>query len=821
MTSEKTPQLDIFKAHEVVQVDLSREMATSYTRYAMSVIVGRALPDARDGMKPVHRRILHSMREQGMLPDRQHKKSAAAVGEVIGKYHPHGLEAVYDALVRMAQSFSLRYPLIDGHGNFGSVDGDPPAAMRYTEARLAPLAMEMLRDIDQNTVDFQPNYSEEHEEPTVLPAVFPNMLANGATGIAVGMATNIPPHNLRELCDAVTLLLNKPEATVKDLLRIMPGPDFPTSGLILGRKGIEDYFSTGRGTVTMQARAAIEPMEREKSAILITEIPYQVNKESLVKQIAALAREKRIEGISELNDYSDKSGMRIVIELKRDANPNVVLNFLYKHTQLRQNFGVIMLALVDGQPKVMPIKEALVHFIEHRKIVIRRRTQFQLKQAEARAHILDGFRIILKFLDEAIQIIRRADNAEHARTQLMSRFELSTEQANAVLNMMLRQLTRLSRDEIEREYQELMEKIKDLKDILARPERITVLIGEDMKRIKKEFGDERRTQIIAQEAADISIEDLIAEEDMVITVTRDGYIKRLPVDTYRVQGRGGRGVIGLTKKEEDIVEHLFVCTTHHTILFFTNRGRAYHLKAYEVPAASRQARGTPIINLLQVERGERATACVSVENFKARGCLFMATKLGVVKKTDLAEFDTNRKGGLIAITLEGADELNWVKFTDGQREVMMVTRGGKSIRFGEGDVRSMGRPAAGVRGIRLRRGDVVVSMDLVTQGHDLLVAGENGFGKRTDVDEYRDQSRGGSGIITMKVTEKTGAVLDAVMVHPDDELMIISRNGVVIRSRVAQIRKVGRNSQGVLLIRLEAGDRVGAIARIVSEEEAS
>ncbi|NCP33998.1 MAG: DNA gyrase subunit A [Armatimonadetes bacterium] len=808
-------------ARSVRPIDFDSEMKQSYTRYAMSVIVGRALPDVRDGLKPVHRRILYAMLDQGMQPDRNYQKCAATVGEVIKSYHPHGDSAVYDTLVRMAQDFSLRYPLVDGQGNFGSVDGDPPAAYRYTESRLSHIALELLRDIEQETVDFADTFDGSTQEPTVLPCVIPNLLANGSQGIAVGMATNIPPHNIGELCDAVIALIENPEVGWADLMKLVPGPDFPTGGLILGTSGIREAYETGRGSVTMQARAVIEPMDRGGDAILVTEIPYQVNKATLVAQIAKLYRDKAIEGISDMRDESDQSGMRIVIELRRDANPNVVLNQLYKHTQMRQNFGIIMLALVDRQPKVMGLKELLQEFVKHRQEVIVRRTQYQLRKAEERAHILEGFRIVLDNLDAVIALIRRSANREEARKGLIEKFGLSDAQSQAVLNMQLGQLTRLDQDKIEAEYQELLKKIEYLNGILADPRKVLFLIQEDMRQIKKDYGDERRTVIHAKEAADISIEDLIAEEEMIITITRDGYIKRLPIDTYRTQGRGGRGVIALTKKEQDSVADVIVATTHHTILFFTNRGRVYQLKAYQIPAAGRQSRGTAMVNLLLVEKDELVTATVLVPDFKREGLLFMTTRRGVVKKTDLAQFDTRLSKGIIAINLNDDDELRWVEFIQGDSDIILGTRQGMSIRFPDSDVRCMGRPAAGVRGVSLGKDDCVIGMDVVRPNAELLVVSERGYGKRTKLDQYRVQSRGGKGIITMRVTEKNGPVVGLRVVEADDELLVITKSGIIIRQRVANISVVGRSTQGVRLIRLAEDDAVGAVAPIVAPAEDS
>jgi DNA gyrase subunit A len=822
-------------AREILPMRIEDEMRLSYTRYAMSVIVGRALPDARDGLKPVHRRILYAMFDQGMLPDRRREKCASAVGEVLKKYHPHGDQSVYDALVRMVQDFSMRYPLIDGQGNFGSIDGDTAAAYRYTEARLAPIAMELLRDIEMDTVDFVPNFSESTTEPSVLPSVYPNMLVNGSAGIAVGMATNIPPHNLGEVCDAVAVLVEKPDCSIDELMAVCPGPDFPTGGLILGQKGINNAYRTGRGSVVMQARATIEPIDNGRQAILVTELPYQVNKATLIENIAALHRDKKVEGISELRDESDRSGMRIVIELKREANPNVVLNYLYKHTALRTSFGVINLSVVDGQPKVMNLKECLEVFIKHRQNVITRRSAFQLKKAEARAHILEGLRAILASIDDVIALIRSSASREDARNKLMTigvpsytpegkkrgeNVTLTEIQANAVLDMRLGQLTQLDRMKIDEEYADLLKEIERLRGILEDVRKVRAIIKQDMARIKKEYSDARRTQILEKEAQDIKIEDLIAEEDVIVTMTRDGYIKKLPIDTYRTQGRGGKGIIGLTKKEEDLVEHLFICTTHHILLFFTNRGRVFQMKAYEIPSASRTSRGTPIVNLLQVERGEQVTAVLNIDDFGENRYLFMVTKEGTVKKTALADYATRRSGGIIAINLDGKDELRYVFETDGNKEIILASRCGMSIRFHESDVRSTGRNSMGVTGMRFKeKTDYIVGAAVATPQDHVLVVSEQGMGKRSLVDEYRFQSRGGSGVITLKVTEKTGELLSLQVVKPGEELLVITKNGVIIRQRVDDIRETGRVAQGVKLIRLNEGDRVAAVAKILKEAE--
>ena len=769
-----------------------------------------------------------------MTPDRRREKCASAVGEVLKKYHPHGDQSVYDALVRMAQDFSMRFPLVDGQGNFGSVDGDSAAAYRYTEARLAPLAMELLRDIEMDTVDFVPNFSESTTEPHVLPSVYPNMLVNGSSGIAVGMATNIPPHNLGEVCDAVGVLVDKPDASVDELMAVCPGPDFPTSGMILGLKGIRAAYETGRGSVVMQARATIEPIDNGRSAILITELPYQVNKATLIENIARLHREKKIDGISELRDESDRSGMRIVIELKREANAHVVLNFLYKHTLLRTSFGVNCLAIVDGQPKVLNFRDCLEVFIKHREEVITRRSAFQLAKAEARAHILEGFRAILASIDDVIALIRSSKSREEARNRLMNegvpaRVEagaqpngmvtLSELQANAVLNMQLGQLTQLDQMKIENEFADLLKDIERLRGVLQDVRKVRAIIKNDMARIKKEYGDERRTQIKATEASDISIEDLISEEDVVITITRDGYVKKLPIDTYRTQGRGGKGIIGLTKKEEDAVEHLFVSTTHHILLFFTNRGRVYQLKAYEIPSASRTSRGTPIVNLLPVEKGEQVTTVLNIDDFEGK-YLFMVTRDGTVKKSSLSDYATRRQGGIIAINLAEKDELRFVFQTDGSKEILLASRNGMSIRFNEEDVRPTGRATSGVTGMRFKiKNDYIVGAAVASPDERVLVVSEEGFGKRSQVEDYRKQTRGGTGVITLKVTDKTGELVSLQVVADDDELMIISGKGVIIRQRIDTIRETGRVAQGVKLIRLGEGDRVAAVAKILQGTE--
>ena len=821
-------------ARQVIQMRIEDEMRVSYTRYAMSVIVGRALPDARDGLKPVHRRILYAMYDQNMLPDRRREKCASAVGEVLKKYHPHGDQSVYDALVRMAQDFSMRYPLVDGQGNFGSVDGDTAAAYRYTEARMAPIAAELLRDIDSDTVDFGPNFSETTTEPTVFPAVYPNLLVNGSSGIAVGMATNIPPHNLGEVCDAVAHLIDHPDASVDDLMAIVPGPDFPTAGLILGKKGIRSAFESGRGSVIMQARATIEPIDGGRHAIIITEIPYQVNKATLIQNIAQLARDKKIDGLTDVRDESDRTGMRIVIEMRRDANPNVVLNFLYKHTALRTSFGVNTLALVDGQPKMLPLRRALEVFIGHREEVIVRRSRFQLGKAEARAHILEGFRAILASIDDVIALIRSSQSRDDARQKLINdgvpayvdavatgeMVMLSEIQANAVLDMRLGQLTQLDRMKIDDEYADLLKDIERLRGIIDNPGRVRAIIKQDMARIKKEYGNPRRTQIIDREAQDLKPEDLIAEEDVVVTITRDGYIKKLPKDTYNVQNRGGRGKVGLTKKEEDQVEHLFVCTTHNILLVFTNKGTVYQLKTYEIPTATRQSKGTSIRNLLQTETGEVVTAVLNISEFADDKYLFMVTREGQVKKTPLSDYSTRLQKGIIAIKLQDKDELRFVFQTDGKKEIILASRQGMSVRFNESDARPMGRNSQGTIGMRFKgKKDYIVGAIAADEEESVLTVSELGLGKRSKVKDYRLQSRGGSGVITLKVTERTGELVALKSVQEDDELMIISKNGIVIRSRVDDIRETGRVAQGVKLINLDEGDKVAAVAKIIQDPE--
>lgn len=796
---------------KVVPVNLSEVMSTSYIDYAMSVIVARALPDVRDGLKPVHRRILYAMQEAGMGSNKPYKKSARIVGEVLGKYHPHGDTSVYDAIVRMAQDFSIRYPLADGHGNFGSVDGDPAAAMRYTEVRMSKIAELMLQDIDKDTVDFVPNYDESLKEPSVLPAKFPQLLVNGSAGIAVGMATNIPPHNMREVIDGVLMLIDNPETTVDELMTVVKGPDFPTGGQILGLEGVRSAYRTGRGVVPMRAEAHIETMSSGKAQIIVTELPYQVNKARLVEKIAELVRDKTIEGITALRDESDRSGMRIVMELRRDANANVILNQLYKHTQMQDSFGVIMLALVDGRPRVLNLKEVLHYYLAHQEDVITRRTKYELAKAEARAHILEGLTIALDHLDAVITTIRSSRTADIAKAALMDGFSLSDKQAQAILDLRLQRLTGLEREKIQEEYQEVLKTIDYLKSVLADESKIFGIIKDELTKVKEQFGDDRRTRITL-DASDMAVEDLIAEEDVVLTLTHGGYVKRIPLDTYRNQKRGGRGVTGMGTKETDFVEHLLITTTHRTVLFFTNRGLVYRLKGYDIPESARQAKGTAIVNLLPLSGGETITAVIPVEAFREDRYLFMATRKGIVKKTVLKEFDTARKGGLIALTLDEDDDLIGVKATDGERQIVIGTRDGLAIAFEEGDVRVMGRQAHGVYGIRLSDMDEVVGMDTLRPEHQILTVTEEGYGKRTAVSEYRIQQRGGKGIINMKVTGKTGAVVGLKVVHPEQELMLITTGGIVIRTNVDEISVISRNTQGVKVIKTEEGDRVASLA---------
>jgi DNA gyrase subunit A len=824
-------------------IDISQELRNSFIDYAMSVIVSRALPDVRDGLKPVHRRILFAMYEAGMTPDKPYKKSARVVGDVLAKYHPHGDASVYDAMVRLAQDFNTRYLLVDGHGNFGSVDGDAAAAMRYTESRMSKIAMELLRDINKETVDFIPNYDGNEKEPSVLPSRFPNLLVNGSGGIAVGMATNIPPHNLRETIDGVLMMIEDKDVTTQDLMKVITGPDFPTAGLILGRSGIRSAYETGRGSVIMRAKTDFEEANNGKTRIIVTELPYQVNKARLVEKIAELVRDKKVDGITDLRDESDRNGMRMVIELRRDVKPQVVLNNLYKHTQLQATFGVNMLALVHGEPKVLTLREMIYYFLEHQKDVITRRTQYELKKARARAHILEGLRIALDHIDEVISLIRGSRTTEEARTGLMTKFGLSEEQANAILDMRLQRLTGLERDKIENEYQELLKQIAEYEAILADEKLLMDVIKEEITEIRDLYGDDRRTVITAAEG-EIDEADLIPVEDVVITITHQGYVKRMPVSTYRSQKRGGRGVTATGMKEEDFVEHLFSTSSHNYVLFFTNRGKVYRIKAYEVPEFGRAAKGTPIINLLNVEQGEMVSAVIplekpdtteddsldvvetqddveqELEDAVVNGpFLFMATRRGVVKKTPLEQFQNIRKGGLIALTLRDEDELIGVKLTDGNQKIILGTRDGMSVHFEEKDVRSMGRTAAGVKGIELVGEDVVIDMDVTRPDAYVLVVTSNGYGKRSAIESYRTQGRGGKGIKTLDRTEKTGHVAGLKIVSMDDDLMVITNTGIVIRTAVSSISEQSRITQGVKLINLHDEEFVATVARVLQADE--
>jgi len=803
---------------KIVPIDIRKEMSKSYLSYAMSVIVGRALPDVRDGLKPVHRRILFGMHESGTMADKPYKKSARIVGDVMGRYHPHGDAAIYDAMVRMAQNFSYRYPLVDGHGNFGSVDGDSAAAMRYTEVRLSKIAMEMLSDINKETVEFTPNFDESLEEPRVLPARIPNLLVNGSSGIAVGMATNIPPHNLGEVIDGVITLIDREgEVSLEKLMVKIQGPDFPTGASILGREGIRSAFATGRGQIKVRALAKIEKMENGKNQIIVNEIPYLVNKAHLVEKIAELVREKRVDGITDLRDESDRNGMRIVIELRRDANPNVVLNQLYKYTQLQENFNVIMLALVDGQPRVLNLKEVLHYYLEHQKDVVIRRTKFDLNKAEARAHILEGLKIALDNLDEVIKTIREAKNAEVARNNLMSSFGLSEKQAQAILDLRLQRLTALEREKIQEEYLEIIKLIEYLKGLLADERKILAVIKEELLAIRGKYQDGRKTRIV-QDEDHLTVEDLIADEDIVITLTHQGYIKRLSVNTYKSQRRGGRGVTGMHTKEEDFVEHLYITTTHNHILFLTNKGKMYQLRGHEIPEAGRQAKGTAVINLLELANDEKITTIIPVREFCSDKFLFMATKKGIVKKTPLSDYGNVRKSGLIAIKLDEEDELIGVKLTDGNKEIILGTRKGLAIRFSETDVRPMGRGTHGVKGISLAKDDIVVGMEIYLDAYDLLVVTSQGFGKRTSLIEYKNQSRGGKGIKTINLKKRDDHVASLKVVNENNELMIITKEGIIIRMPVEGISLFGRDTQGVRIMKLDDNDLVISMAKLIKDK---
>ncbi len=804
------------------QIAIEDEMRSSYLDYAMSVIVVRALPDVRDGLKPVHRRILYGMNEMGLAHNRAYRKSAKIVGEIMGNYHPHGYAAIYDTLVRMAQDFNMRYPLVDGQGNYGSMDGDPPAAMRYTEARLTKLAEEMLADIDKETVDFVPNYDESRVEPVVLPAKVPNLLVNGAGGIAVGYATNIPTHNLAEVIDGLLLLLENPDVTVAQLMKKIPGPDFPTAGFIYGTEGIKKAYETGRGLLTLRAKVNIESDERtDRERLIVTEIPYQVNKANLIEKIAELVQDRRIEGIADLRDESDRDGVRIVIELKRGEVPLVVLNNLYKHTQLQTTFGVIMLALVNNRPEVLNLKQILSAFIDHRREVVVRRTSFELRKAEERAHILEGLKIALDNLDAVITLIRRAQSPDEARSGLMQRFTLTEIQANAILDMRLQRLTQLERTKLVEEYREVLKQIEYLRSVLGSEALVRKIIKDELVEIREAYKDERRTQIV-KEDAEISIEDLIAEEEVVVTISHAGYIKRNPVSLYRAQRRGGKGKIGMGIKEEDFVETLFTASTHDSLLFFTDAGKVYWLKVHEIPEAGRAAKGKALINLLALKSDEKVTATVPVKEFREDRYVVMATRQGVIKKTELSAFSNPRQGGIIALSLDEGDKLIGVEITDGQREILLGTKQGITIRFKEDDVRPMGRTAHGVRGITLEEGDEVIGMETITPDSttSILTVTEGGYGKRTPVTEYRVQGRGGKGIISVKTTERNGLAVGFLQVRDGDEIMLMAAKGKILRCRVDDIREIGRNTQGVRIIELEGeDDRVVAVARLAESGE--
>ncbi len=807
------------KAEErIIQRDIENEMQTAYIDYAMSVIVSRALPDVRDGLKPVHRRILYTMHEDGITPDKPYRKCATTVGDVLGRYHPHGDASVYDALVRMAQDFTLRYMLVDGHGNFGSIDGDPAAAYRYTESRMSKISQYMLTDIEKNTVDFMPNFDDRLQEPTVLPARIRALLANGSSGIAVGMATNIPPHNLKELVDGIVKIIDEDNVTDEELIKVIKGPDFPTGATILGREGIKEAYTTGRGKLTMRAEAEIEEMSGGKQRIIVTSLPYQVNKAKLIEHIADLVKDKRLEGISAIRDESDREEkVRIVIELKRDVNAKVVLNQLYKNTQLQDTFGVIMLALVNGEPKILTLRQCLDYYIDHRKDVVLRRTKFELDKAEARAHILEGLRIAIDNIDEVIRIIRTA--YDDAKEKLMERFGLSEIQAQAILDMRLRTLQGLQREKIEEEYNELMKLIAHLKEILASDTLVYQIIKEELLEVKEKFGDDRRTKIIAAEG-EFEVEDLIEEEQSVIALTHFGYIKRMPIDTYKSQKRGGKGITGMTTKEDDFVKQIFTASTHDTVLFFSNKGKLYRLRGYEIPESGRTAKGTAIVNLLSLDAGEKISAVIPIQNFAEGKYLLFATKCGLIKKTSLTEYNTARKTGLQSITLKEDDELIDVRLTDGEDNVVLVTKQGICITFSEKDVRPVGRVSQGVIGIKLDDEDSVIGMESIVSGSNktLLAITENGFGKRTELDEYRVQARAGRGVITYKVTPKTGTIVGIRIVSDDDDVMLITDTGTIIRINARDISILGRSTQGVTLMRTNEG-KVVSIEKIEPETE--
>ena len=804
----------------IVPVNLEHEMKFSYIDYAMSVIVSRALPDVRDGLKPVHRRILYAMQEAGMTSTKPYKKSARIVGEVLGKYHPHGDTSVYDAIVRMAQDFSMRYQLADGHGNFGSVDGDPAAAMRYTEVRMSKISELMLQDIEKETVDFVPNYDESLNEPSVLPAKFPQLLVNGTSGIAVGMATNIPPHNMREVIDATLMLIDNPDARLSELMTKIKGPDFPTAAQILGTDGILDAYSTGRGSIKMRAKTSIETLSNGKPRIVVTELPYQVNKARLIEKIADLVREKTVEGITDLRDESDRDGMRIVIDLRRDTNPQILLNQLYKHTPMQDSFGVIMLALVNGRPQVLTLIQVLQNYIKHQKEIVTRRTQYDLKKAKARAHILEGLTKAIENLDAVIKTVRESSNTLSAKSELVEKFSLTDIQAQAILDLRLQKLTGLEREKIETEYKEIKIAIENFNAILADENKILEIIKSELLAVKEKFGDERRTEIIEEEGAKkFSAEDLIHDDDIVVTLTRGGYVKRIGLSTYKNQKRGGVGITGMSTKAEDVVEHILITTNHQTILFFTNQGRVFPLKAYQIAEAGRTAKGLHISNLIPMDSNEIVTALIKVKEYDPERFLFMATKKGMVKKTQLSEFSSMPKRGIIALKLRKGDELIGVKFTEGERNIILGTAKGKAIVFDEEEVRSMGRAAHGVRGINLQPGDFVVGMDKLKKDAEVLVVSSEGYGKRTPTEDYRPQSRNGKGLITMKVTEKTGDVVGIKVVRPDQELMLVTTEGLVIRMNVGDISVISRNTQGVTLMKTKPDDKVAALATVTLKND--
>ena len=801
---------------KAMAVNIEDEMKKSYLEYSMSVIIGRALPDIRDGLKPVHRRVLYGMQDLKNYFNRPFKKSARVVGDVIGKYHPHGDAAVYDTIVRMAQDFSLRYPLVDGQGNFGSVDGDPPAAMRYTEVRMTQLAQDFLSDIDKETVDFVPNYDDSLLEPVILPTTIPNLLVNGASGIAVGMATNIPPHNLTEVCEAIIKVIEEPDVDLKDLISILPGPDFPTAGFIKGRKGISEAYQTGRGIFRIRARAFVEKVGKNRERIVISEIPYQVNKARLLEKIADLVKEKKIEGISDIRDESDRDGMRVAIDVKREGNALVILNRLYKFTQMEVSFGIIFLAIVNGRPEVLTLKRILEHFIAHRRDIIIRRTSYDLRKAQERAHILEGLKKALDFLDDVIELIRSSSDAKIAKSRLMSEFELSDVQSQAILDMRLQRLTGLEREKIKAEYVEVLKNISAFKAILGSPAMVLQMIKEEMEVIKEKHGDERRTEIL-EETDDIDLEDLIAEEDMVVTISHAGYIKRNPISLYRAQRRGGKGLTGARPRAEDVVELLFVASSHDYLLFFTNKGRVYWKKVHEIPEGGRMSRGKAIVNLLDLKREERVATTLSVRDFEEGKYLVMATKKGLVKKTDLLSYSRPRSAGIVALKIREQDELMTVRLTNGEQDIFLTTKSGKSIRFPESDLRSMGRVSAGNIGIRMEPSDEVVAMEILDEGATILTVTQNGYGKRTKTDAYRTQARGGRGILTIKTTPKNGPVVYAYQVTDQDQLMIMTEGGKIIRLRAADISLIGRNTQGVKLIDLGEGEKVIGVAKLMDE----